>query len=76
MRCFAAAVLLLLAACTPAASFMMPVSRRAAGQLVKAAVAFRPFGSQVSRAEEGVGWVGGGVAGGTGEVFEPHLHAS
>jgi len=44
------AVLLVLAACTPAASFMMPISRRASGQLVKAAVAFRPFGSQVNMA--------------------------
>lgn len=48
---FAAVLVLLAASCAPAASFMMPVSRRAAGQLVKAAVAFRPFGSQVRTAE-------------------------
>ena len=47
---FAAVLVLLAAAASPAASFMMPISRRAAGQLVKAAVAFRPFGSQVSQA--------------------------
>ena len=57
-----AAVLLVLGACQPASSFMMPISRRAAGHLVKAAVSFRPFGSQVNTAGrdgEGVERVGG-----------------